>query len=157
MDYLFYFNANMSFRRNITEKMILPDHVHNPSNLVAVIHPCHYNRNPDDLIYDRNPNSTAYIQCGNGKNYFQGCLSGGATREYLKMCEVLKKNIDKDEENGIIALWHDESHINHYFLSHPPKELHPGFAYPENMKVPFTKLIVQLDKARAGGHEFLRS
>jgi hypothetical protein len=157
MDFLYYFNANMLFKRRITEKMILPYSGQDSSGLVGVLHPWHYNRKPEELIYDRTPGSTANIKIGEGEKYFQGCLSGGTSTAYLNMCEKLKENIDKDEANGIIALWHDESHINHFFISHPPKQLHPGYAYPENMKLPFTRLIVQLDKAKAGGHEFLRS
>jgi len=157
MEFLYYFNANMIFKKTVAGEEILPDVNHFPSGLVSVVHPCHYNRAAADLIYDRTPNSTACVPAGEGAKYYQGCLSGGTSEAYLTMCEILKKNIDKDEQNGIIALWHDESHINHYFISHPPKELHPGYAYPENMKVPFSKIIVQLDKTKAGGHEFLRS
>ena len=157
MDYLYYYNANMSFQKNVTEEMILPNASQFPSELVGVIHPCHYNGKPEQLIYDRQLNSTAYMPIRSGIKYYQGCLSGGTTAAYLKMCHLLKSNIDTDEKRDIIALWHDESHINHYFCQNVPMPLNPGFAYPENMKIPFKKIIVQLDKAKVGGHEFLRN
>jgi len=33
------------------------------------------------------------------------------------MCEVLKNQIDEDENNDITAVWHDESYINRYLVN----------------------------------------
>lgn len=89
-------------------------------------------------------------------NYFQGCLSGGGTKEYLTMSEDIKGMIDLDLSKNIIGKWHDESYMNKYFQAHPPQILSPSYAYPESSKFPFSPKIIQLDKGKAGGHEFLR-
>ena len=47
--------------------------------------------------------------------------------------------------------------MNKYFFDIIPKQLHPGFAYPESYNLNFPKHIIQLDKSKMGGHNFLRS
>lgn len=154
MNYLYFFNANMVFRRRVTEEEILPDA--GGSGLVSVMHPYFYDHN---LLapFEDNRASTAFVDANKRLDYFQGCLSGGRTREYLLMATEIKRLVDLDLEKGIIGKWWDESYMNRYFQAHPPRALSPAYAYPEGAKLPFQKKIVQLDKAKSGGHDFLRS
>jgi Glycosyltransferase family 6 len=154
MSYLFFFNANIIINQRVGEE-IIPSEKDNC--LVGVNHPGFYKKNSVEFPYERNELSTACIPYEIGDYYYQGCLSGGRTSEYLAMCEKLKNNIDIDLSNELIAVWHDESHLNKYFLEHKPKILSPSYAYPETWKIPFRKKIVQLDKNKLGGHAFLRS
>ena len=65
-------------------------------------------------------------------------MFGGKTIDFLKMSDLLEKNIDIDEKNNYIAIWHDESHLNKYineiihqdcdFLSH----LYHGIEHSNN-------------------------
>ena len=48
-----------------------------------------------------------------------GGINGGDRDAYLKFCHTLQKRIRQDKDRGIIALWHDESHINWYAFTHP--------------------------------------
>lgn len=62
------------------------------------------------------------------------------------MCEQLLSNILKDKENGIIALWHDESHLNHYMLDRVDlKILGVEFGVPEGWSIQSNtiKIIIQ--------------
>lgn len=67
------------------------------------------------------------------------------------------QNIDIDFNNNIIAIWHDESHLNLYFTQHPPKVLDSSYIYPEDKPIKgMTPIILMRDKKKYGGHDFLR-
>jgi len=72
---------------------------------------------------DTNPASTAYLPHHRVKQYVGGSFQGGRTKEYLEMCEVLDRNIDADAARGVLAIWHDESHLNRYVADHPPAKV----------------------------------
>jgi hypothetical protein len=69
---------------------------------------------------ERNPNSSAYIRYGERNVYFCGGFFGGNSRSFINMSEEISSNIDDDLSKGIIAVWHDESHLNKYFLKNKP-------------------------------------
>ncbi|MDB5001949.1 MAG: hypothetical protein JWQ34_174 [Mucilaginibacter sp.] len=152
-DYLFFFNANISFCDHISSE-ILPNEI--DSGLLAVLHPGYWNKKNDEFPYDRNANSKAYIAQGEGDHYFMGGFNGGMRENYLKLINTLKNNIQNDLNKGVIALWHDESHLNHYLLNKMPKILSPEYAYVENWGLPFIPKLIILDKGKYGGHRALR-
>lgn len=154
-DYIFFFNANLLFKSSVNLE-ILPSKDSN--GLVGTLHPGFFKSNNKEFTYERRINSTAYIPEGVGLHYYAGGFSGGRTKEYLCLCENLKSNIDKDESNNIVAIWHDESHINKYFIDNPPLTLSPSYLYPEGWSLPFQEIIMIRDKNKKeyGGHKFLR-
>jgi histo-blood group ABO system transferase len=84
--------------------------------------------------------------------YFAGGFNGGSKHEYLKMSKELSDNIDEDFNNGIIAVWHDESHMNRYFINNPPtKILGVEYCTPSNLINKNTKL-----SAIVKDHEYYR-
>lgn len=143
MDYLFYCDADMLFVADVEEDIL--------SNRVATQHPGYYgNRGTPET----NPKSLACIYDSENMQYFAGGFNGGSKEEYLMMCEKLSFNINKDFENNVIAIWHDESHMNRYFVDNPPtKILNPSYCYAEFMKIPFDKKLLALTK----NHEEMRS
>lgn len=125
-DYCFYMDSDMLVVNDINIDELISDSV-------GVIHPGFFNVSPDNYTYDRNKNSTAYIPLGKGKTYYQGCFQGGSSLFFTNMCEKLYKNIKKDLKRNIIALYHDESHLNKYFYKNPPtKELSPDYCFPKS-------------------------
>jgi len=140
MDYLYYCDADMLFVNNVQDDIL--------GERVATIHPGFYNKNKNSYTYETNLKSKAYISKPNGKQYYAGGFNGGSTEEFLKMSKILKNNIDIDLKNNIIAKWHDESHLNHYYniTTTPTLELSPSYCYPENWCIPFDKKILALDK-----------
>ena len=155
-DYIFFFNANMHFVKEVYSDEILPNAI--DCHLMGVIHPFFtLVTNPEDFPYERNKKSLAYISKKHGENYFMGGLNGGKSKKYLELINKLNINIKKDEEKGIIAKWHDESHLNNYFLNKNIKKLSPIYGCPEGMedKFPNPKIII-LDKEKFGGHDLLR-
>jgi hypothetical protein len=65
--------------------------------------------------------------------YRQGCFWGGKSFAFIEMIDTLASWVEEDLKNGIVAVWHDESHTNKYFLLHPDEvhTLHPGYAQPQ--------------------------
>jgi len=116
-DYVFYIDADMSIESDIAAEELASD------GLTAVLHPGFVS------TFERNPESAAYID--GYPTYYQGCLIGGVTAEFVKMCDSIVKGVDADNEKGIVAIWHDESHLNRYLADHPPaKTLTPAYCYP---------------------------
>lgn len=151
-DYIFFFNANVLFQAPIGDE-ILPTH---HEGLVVVQHPGFFSKTPREFTYDRNPKSLAYIPKGKGHVYVMGGVNGGRSKEYLDLIHDLAWAIDKDLEQNIIALWHDESHLNRYILSRRHKLLPPSYGFPQNSAIPYDNIITIVDKNNFGGHDFLR-
>ena len=100
--------------------------------------------------FETNPKSEAYVKEPTPKNYYQGCLWGGQIKNVIPMMKTLKERVDKDYENDIIAVWHDESHLNKYLIENSSM-VHtygPEYAYPELFKdqCTFNPKIVHLAK-----------
>lgn len=150
-DYIFFLNANMHFTLPVSEE-ILPEN----EGLLAVLHPGFYNKNREQFTYEANVKSLAYIGPNEGEHYFMGGFNGGKSRDYINLIIELSHNIDIDHSKGIIAVWHDESHLNRYLINKQVKILPPSYGYPEGWDLPFEPKIVVLDKAKYGGHAFLR-
>ena len=91
--------------------------------------------------------STAYISPVEKLVYYAGGFNGGKARFFLEMSAKIDRNIKKDLEYGIIAKWHDESHLNKYLMDHPPSiELSPAYCYPESWNLKYEKKLLALDK-----------
>jgi hypothetical protein len=158
-NFLYFFNSNMIILKKVGHE-ILPK---GNQKLVVLKHPCFasfifFKRKI--FPYERDIRSTAYIPIGEGKHYFAGGLNGGKTDDFLTMAKEIHSNIEKDEKNGIIAVWHDESHLNKYMLNFNEKLiLSPQYGYPEDTHLLWigpAKILIR-DKGKKGGHSYFRS
>ncbi|MCK5818294.1 MAG: hypothetical protein KAH18_03385 [Psychromonas sp.] len=154
MDYLYFFNANMLCVQDISCDFLPND----DQSFSFLQHPGFYNKTNKDFTYERRKDSLALIKEGAGSHYFAGGLNGGRADDYLSLCKTLEKNIDKDLENKIIAIWHDESHLNHFSISSTKgvKVLTPIYGFPQDWELPFSPKIIIQDKSKFGGAAFLR-
>lgn len=150
-DYLFFFNSNMNFVAEVNNE-ILPNT--NSCGLVGVLHPGYIDKQSKFFPYERNNKSTAYIPRTQNLNYYMGSLSGGRTAEYLLLSETCAKNIQIDLCNNIVAIYHDESHLNCYFRGLDVLQLSPSYAFPEDSYLPFKPVILILNKMKHGGSYF---
>ena len=142
-DYLFFLNANCLFVAEIPARDFLPEE----EELLLVEHPIFYDKPPDAFSYERDPASRACIPLGEGRHYVSGGVNGGKAAAYLAMAAELKARIDQDKANGIVALWHDESHLNRYAYEHGNyRLLSPGYFYPEGWDGPFPPRILAREK-----------
>lgn len=153
-DYIFFLNANMRFKEFV-DNSILPT---GEEKLLAVQHPGFYDKDRSSFTYETNSQSLAFISPDEGERYYMGGFNGGIATEYLKLVETLNAAIDEDLKNNIIAIWHDESHLNKYLLKFKNiKVLDPSFGFPEDWNLPFMPKVVVLNKDKIGGHALLRS
>jgi hypothetical protein len=106
--------------------------------LFGVHHPCHYMKMPPHLqgtgAYETNEKSEAYFDVSElPPVYWQGCFWGGKVPSALAMIDELEARVNRDLENDVVAVWHDETQINKYFFERE-FDVHtfgPEYAYPE--------------------------
>lgn len=150
-DYCFYFDVDMGIVDKVGDEVL--------NDLVATMHPYQSFYPKRERSYDRNPKSLAYVAPGEeGEYYFAGGFNGGSTKRFLEMSEVIADRVNKDLENNVIALWHDESQMNRYLIDNPPTLiLSPSYCFAEehmnNSEYPFEPKIIALKK----NHDELRS
>jgi len=148
-DYCFYMDVDMRIEDKVGDEIL--------GDLVATQHPGFWWKDKNQFSYERRQISTAYVPMGEGNMYYAGGFNGGKPEHFLKMSEQIVKNVDEDAKKGLVAVWHDESHMNRYLIDNPPSiELNPSYCYPEAVRfnpggwnVPFDAKIVALEKNHA--------
>lgn len=142
-DYIYFFNANTLFLEEITDSEFIPSI--NDSYLIGLSWQ-HIYQNKNKFPYERNSKSKAFIPINEGTYYFQGGILGGRKLEFLKMSNILAQNIDNDYSNNIIAINHDESHLNYYLKNIKIKVLNAHYGRPEEHNFPPNPKIIFRDK-----------
>jgi histo-blood group ABO system transferase len=146
MDYLFYCDVDMLFVGDVGDEIL--------GEMVGTIHPGFMGGRGTP---ETNPKSLACVFPYESMIYFAGGFNGGLSNNYLQLCHILSENVEKDFKDGIIAIWHDESHLNRYFIDNPPtKVLSPSYCYDETKtysELPFQRKLLALSK----NHKEVRS
>lgn len=149
-NYMFATDADMLFVGTEGDEILAPR--------VATNHPGFEKNMPlwgNEPPYERDPQSTAYIPYNEGTYYFAGGFYGGSTAEFIKIISTTTDNIIADlQKHNYIAVWHDESHLNRYFIDNPPSiVLDRSYCYPENGELkgypPCQPKLLALDKNHA--------
>lgn len=121
-DFLFYVDVDCMFVDNVGTEIL--------GDLVGVRHCGFYNK-PGP--YETNANSMAFVNPSTAKYYFGGGFSGGKKDSYLALAKWCYEAFEKDQANGIMPVWHDESVLNRYFSDHEPNIiLSPAYHYPQD-------------------------
>ena len=147
MDFIFQVDVDMLFVSSFNSEAL--------GSRVGTLHPGSYSRRRLSFTYDKNPKSTAYVNPYEGEYYFAGGVLGGCVSEIITMADIIVKNILTDlHKYNYIAVWHDESHVNRYFIDHPPtKVLSPEYCVPEGWKILTKHRLLALNK----NHKAIRS
>ncbi len=155
-DVCYYFNANTTFRHIVTKEVIPFPTEDNP--ILLWCHPNSFNDELGESAHpERNPLSTAYIPEGTRCRCYGGGFFGGLSRAFIEMCQELRDNIQQDLTNGIIAVWHDQSHLIKYGTSHPHIEVPKGIVSEEEYVRDEEKIcVVFMNKEHFGGNINLR-
>ena len=150
-DYCFYFDVDMGIVDKVGDEVL--------SVLVATQHPYQSFHPPAQQSFCRDERSLAYVPFDQKTvTYYAGGFNGGSTEKFLEMSEVLADRVTKDLKKGVIATWHDESHMNRYLIDNPPTlSLTPSYCFAEefmgNSDYPYEPKIIALKK----NHDELRS
>jgi len=116
-EYCYFFNANSVVLRDVTTENIPLPCVESP--LTFAVHPYAY----DDYwgkgwSPERNPDSMAYIPPEQECRDVMGGFWGGTSTAIIQMCNDLRDAVTTDLNNGVIAVWHDQSHVQKYATEH---------------------------------------
>jgi len=141
-DYIFCSDADMLMVDAINEEIL--------GDLVAVQHPGFIDGGG---TFETNRDSTAFTPSHLQKVYYCGGFYGGKLPQLKKLWEKTSININQDLKKGIVAIWHDESHINCFLAHNPPSvTLSSAYCFTEAWPLPYPKKIIAIDK----DHEALR-
>lgn len=81
--------------------------------------------------WETNNVSTAFVRRKNRKFYYCGGIWLGKKESVLDFARDSYRNITKDHANNIIAVWHDESHLNRWASENLFKEHNPTYCFAE--------------------------
>jgi hypothetical protein len=124
-DYVFMVDADMLVEAPVGPEILAP--------LVATRHPGYVETVRDELPYERSASSAAQVREGEGVAYYAGGFVGGAREHVLDLAQRIAANVDLDERRGVVARWHDESHLNRCLIDTPPfLELSPAYCHPDD-------------------------
>lgn len=153
-DYVFLIDADMEFQGHVWDE-VLPKQQAGGSGLTATMHPG-YVRMPSQLLpFENRPESRAFVVPESRFRYYCGGFVGGTRKGYETLATRIAAGIDLDERDGVVAVWHDESHLNRQLASNPPTTtLDPSYCYPDESayyeqhvwQQKYDRLIVALDK-----------
>jgi len=128
-DFSFYIDVDSSFRKDLSLSDLFRVVPEENIKMIGTLHPGFYGTQGTP---ERRPISTAYIPLDSKNQYFCGGFFGGKSSDFLKMSRNLMNSIEADLRKKIIAVWHDESHLNRYFFKFSPSIiLGQGFSCPE--------------------------
>jgi len=99
--------------------------------------------------WESNSRSLAFVLRGNRKIYFCGGVWWGRRTAILDLCRDLASRVRSDETKGVMAVWHDESHLNWWATQNRHGVVDPSFCfaegYPQLRGLP--KFIQAVDKS----------
>jgi hypothetical protein len=81
--------------------------------------------------WERNVRSSAYVPRQNRRVYICGGVWMGRNPNFFEMIEKCSQAVNIDLKRELIAIWHDESHLNRWFSDHGGTVLTPAFCYDQ--------------------------
>lgn len=79
--------------------------------------------------WEVNQNSSAFVPKENRKQYVCGGTWFGINRSIKLMLRELADQVDDDSRRSVVAVWHDESHLNEWASRNEYILLDPSFCY----------------------------
>jgi hypothetical protein len=148
---LLYLDSDMLIRENFIPELLLQLKF---SDMVLVLHPGFYRpkgfqlikfyaRSPQVLVTDfilrtqlggigtweNRTESAAFVPRSRRTHYVCGGTWFGLNQTFLRYVEILHRQVDLDASNQIMAIWHDESHLNNLAVNHKVTFSDPRFCF----------------------------
>lgn len=105
--------------------------------------------------WEKNMRSTAYVERSFRESYVHGAIWFGYRDNLLAMCRTLSARIQIDLGYGLIACWHDESHLNWFVARNAHKIFDNRLSWVENYEnlrnFKYSYLISNVQKDRGEG------
>ena len=152
----YFFNANSKLLRPFTKEVIPYPTKHLP--ITTSLHILNYDDTLGETFHpERNPSSKAYVPQGTYCRAYSGGFFGGTSEAFVEMSRTLRDNIADDLRKGIIAIWHDQSHLIRYAIDHPNYIVAKGLIASEEFADMNCAILIYRNKANYGGNNKLRN
>jgi hypothetical protein len=84
--------------------------------------------------WETNRKSTSFVRRSRRNAYICGGSWMAKKEKFIALVSKLHKNTEEDLEHGVIAKWHDESHLNRWASENEFTMLNPSFCYDSSYK-----------------------
>jgi histo-blood group ABO system transferase len=81
--------------------------------------------------WETHPNSAACVPRKSRSHYFCGATWFGPRQKIGEMLKLLSAQVSEDQKNGVIAKWHDESHLNKWAMHNQHSISSPELCFDE--------------------------
>lgn len=125
-DYCVILNVNVEFKRPIPGEQLLPTAEHDISCLSFDWH------RSSEFPVERRPEYHCYIpKSVKLPAYWQNGFCIATSTVMKTLCAEIAPAVKEDREKGLIAVWHDESYLNHWLVGKKIKTISKDYCMPE--------------------------
>lgn len=126
-DYCMLLNVNIEFKKPIPWEHLLPDETQDIACLTFGWH------KPHKLPVERRPEYHCCIpKSVKLSDYWQSGFFIATAAVMKTLCSDLAPVMKEDREKGLIAIWHDESYLNHWLIGKKIKLISRDYCMPED-------------------------
>lgn len=79
--------------------------------------------------WENREQSTSFVPRGKRRVYACGGVWFGKAKNFKEFCSLLTVRTQEDSRNGVVARWHDESHLNRWLAEYLDDLLSPELCY----------------------------
>lgn len=140
-DVVMHLDADMIILENVFSELI---HSVQKKDVALIAHPGFWNRKISPIVrlkamltrseltngsWESRPESEAFVDPISRKTYVCGGIWLGKNKAIFKLIKQLSKSVELDRSNSIMAIWHDESHLNQWASKNDFVLLSPEFCF----------------------------
>lgn len=136
-DYVIYIDVDAVVVGKPLLRVIVDDLNSHNSDIFVVRHPGYFRRDwktwiaarRKSGIWETRRESMAFVPLFSRRTYVAGGVWGGKRSALYRMISQLKINVEIDLQKEIVAIFHDESHLNNWVTKHHVLKLSPAWVF----------------------------